>query len=241
MFPVYIGYDPREFGAFAVASAMAWRRGATTVRGLFLAHLGDWYTRPTSWRDGQLWDDISAAPMSTEFAISRFLVPTIQREGWAIFADCDMMFMSNFEDLAKYIEKEPDKVIWCVKHKQEPVVSRKMGGAPQTSYPRKNWSSFMLMNCSHPVIKAAFSLERVNTVPGRELHRFEGIPDELIGELDPKWNWLVDEPLLHPPSPHVVHYTTGGPWLSEYRDVPYAPFWREVALGVAYELTWDKK
>jgi hypothetical protein len=46
----------------------------------------DLYRRPTSTRDGRMFDDISGFPMATEFAISRFLVPHIaEGNGWALF------------------------------------------------------------------------------------------------------------------------------------------------------------
>ena len=38
---------------------------------------------------------ISDAPMSTEFSISRFLVPALAKEGWALFLDADMLARAN--------------------------------------------------------------------------------------------------------------------------------------------------
>ena len=50
--------------------------------------------------------------------------------------------------------------------------------------------------------------------------------DDAIGELDKTWNWLVGEyddemaSLNGPPS--AIHYTNGGPWFEDYKNVPYA-------------------
>ena len=77
---IWIGHEPREAAAYAVARNSIRRRGTLReipIKGVVLSKLraAGLYTRPTSRRDGRLWDDISEAPMATEFAISRFLVP----------------------------------------------------------------------------------------------------------------------------------------------------------------------
>ena len=41
----------------------------------------------------------------------------------------------------------------CAQHDYQPKESTKMDGQRQTVYPRKNWSSMMLVNCSHPANK----------------------------------------------------------------------------------------
>ena len=83
---VFIGFDPSELIASAVASASI---RATTVKHVDVRRLAldeirakGWYTRPTEHRAGQLWDVLSEAPMSTEHAIARFWVPALmQRRG----------------------------------------------------------------------------------------------------------------------------------------------------------------
>ena len=42
------------------------------------------------------------------------------------------------------------KAVYCVQHDYRPKERVKMDGKVQTTYPRKNWSSFMLFNCEHP-------------------------------------------------------------------------------------------
>src|SRR3989304_3392167 len=87
---IYIGYDPREAEAYAVCQHSLEHHiklaGGVAgleyeIRGLCLDDLraAGLYTRPTGrTHAGLLWDNISGAPMSTEFAISRFLVPHLE-------------------------------------------------------------------------------------------------------------------------------------------------------------------
>jgi lipopolysaccharide biosynthesis glycosyltransferase len=181
------------------------------------------YWRKHETREGQLWDAISEAPMSTEFAISRFLVPHLAREGWALFLDADMLALS---DLAQLFAMANDRfAVMCVKHEYAPQDSIKMDGQRQTIYPRKNWSSLVLWNCDHPANKR-LTASLINSLPGRDLHRFFWLDDDEIGSLDPSWNYLVGHSDLAI-KPRIVHFTEGGPWMYGYRDVPYADEWRE--------------
>jgi hypothetical protein len=47
----------------------------------------------------------------------------------------------------------------------------------------------MLFNCSHPA-NQALTVDLVNTVPGRDLHRFCWLDDAQVGALPVEWNWL---------------------------------------------------
>ena len=160
--------------------------------------------------------------MATEFACSRFLVPRLAGSGWALFMDCDMLVRT---DLFKLFQiADPNKAVMVVKHNHQPVETTKMDGQAQTKYPRKNWSSVMLFNCDHPANKKLTS-ELVNSVPGRDLHRFCWLKDDEIGELDPKWNWLVghSDPAI---DPAIVHFTDGIPTMPGYEDCAFADEWR---------------
>jgi hypothetical protein len=88
-----------------------------------------------------------------------------------------------------------------VKHDHQPTEHWKMDGQFQTRYHRKNWSSVCLFNCDHPANKA-LTVDLVNSAPGRDLHAFSWLADDLIGELPPEWNWLVGHsaPMRIPPS-----------------------------------------
>jgi hypothetical protein len=223
---VFIGFDPRETAGFAVTRHSARRHGIAPVPtfGLRLAELraAGLYHRPTSIRDGRLWDDISEAPMSTEFAISRFLVPHLAGGGWALFMDCDMLVRTNLDRL--FDQADPDKAVMVVKHDHRPANDIKMDGQLQTAYARKNWSSVMLINCGHKANRA-LTPALVNAVAGRDLHRFCWLDDSEIGGLDPKWNFLVghSDPRI---DPAIVHFTDGTPDMPGYEAAPWAEEWR---------------
>ena len=231
---IWIGYDPREADAFAVARASIRRHASESfpVMALELPKLREagLYTRPTSRSEGRLWDDISEAPMATEFAISRFLVPHLAGTGWALFMDSDMLVR---KDITKLFElADPSKAVMCVKHAHAPEERTKMDGQLQTFYRRKNWSSVVLFNCDHPA-NDALTVELINMVPGRDLHAFCWLQDDEIGELPLEWNWLagVSPPLA---DPAIVHHTLGIPSMPGYEDSPFADEWRselDVALG----------
>jgi hypothetical protein len=219
----YLGFDRTQPDGYTVAarSLVKTSRHDVPVYSLRLSALRvrELYTRPTEERDGQLWDCISDAPMSTEFAISRFLVPTLAKEGWALFADSDVLFRANVLDMPR----DQRYAVMCVKHQHNPANTEKMDGKQQTQYARKNWSSVMLFNCDHPANKA-LTVEAVNTKPGRDLHRFYWLDDDEIGELPPEWNWLVGH--SQPCEPKAVHFTDGTPDMAGYETAPYADEWR---------------
>jgi lipopolysaccharide biosynthesis glycosyltransferase len=224
---IWVGFDPREAAAYAVCRSSIIRNLTLPipVHGVVLDDLrrDGLYTRPIEYRDGQLYDPISEAPMSTEFAISRFFVPHLAGSGWALFMDCDMLVRSS---LVRLFEKaDPKYAVYCVKHNHVPTSIVKMDGQTQTKYPRKNWSSFALFNCDHPANKR-LSLKTLNKLPGRDLHAFSWLHDDEIGELGPEWNYLVDETKADV-KPEVLHFTKGGPWMAGYEDVDYADQWNE--------------
>jgi hypothetical protein len=229
-FSIFIGYDPREAEAFAVCRYSIRARLAQPVEifGLELERLtrDGLYKREHELRGrpAQLWDRISAAPMSTEHAIARFLVPHLAGEGLALFMDGDMLVRGDTDlGLLPMLVNEWSAVS-VVKHRQQPTRARKKNHQKQTSYSRKNWSSFMVFNCDHPANKR-LTLDLINGIPGRDLHRFCWLEDEEIGTLPPEYNFLigVSDPNIEP---KVLHFTEGGPWLPAYRQVPYAREWK---------------
>lgn len=223
---VWIGFDPREADAFAVARHSVRNNCILPiqVRGLVLSSLREkgLYSRPTSRKDGRLWDEISEAPMATEFACSRFLVPHLAHNGWALFMDCDMLVRSNLDRLFRLCD--PSKAVMVVKHDHQPAEGVKMDGQVQTRYARKNWSSVMMFNCDHPANKK-LTVDLVNSVPGRDLHRFCWLEDDQIGELSAEWNWLVghSDPAI---DPTIVHFTDGIPTMPGYENCAFADEWR---------------
>ncbi len=154
---------------------------------------------------------------STEFTYTRFLVPWLcNYEGVAVFMDNDMVCLGDIKELAE-LDMDP-YALRVVKHDYRPTNKTKMYGCPQTVYPRKNWSSLMIMNCARLRL---WSKQVVDTQSGAYLHRFQDIPDELMGDISPAWNALdwMDR------GTRLIHYTNGGPWFERYRDHPYGQVW----------------
>jgi hypothetical protein len=120
---------------------------------------------------------------------------------------------------------DPALAVACVQHDYKPKETTKMDGVPQSTYPRKNWSSFMLFNCAHPSTRK-LTPELVNRESGAYLHRMQWAEDAEIGALPTGWNWLEgwnDKPAEG--YPQAVHYTRGGPWFAKWQDVDYAAEW----------------
>jgi lipopolysaccharide biosynthesis glycosyltransferase len=194
------------------------------IKGLVLNELRSkgLYDRPTEVRDGRLWDVISQAPMATEFAISRFLVPYLARKGWAIFVDADVMARVSLTEL--FAQADRSKACMVVKHNHNPNSMIKMDGQIQTAYARKNWSSVVLWNCEHPRTRL-LTPDVVNRERGLWLHQFSWLGDNDIGELDPAWNHLVGE-MPRNPRAKLVHFTTGTPNIKGYEHCEFADEWR---------------
>jgi hypothetical protein len=214
MLNVYIGYDPNETVAYHVLAHSILRRASipVSIAPLMRSQLGAMYRRergPTE---------------STEFSLTRFLVPALSGfHGWSLFMDCDMLCLADVAELASAIPRSGDKAVLVCQHDYVPRTERKFLDQVQTKYPRKNWSSVMLFNNARC---RALSPEYVNTASGLDLHRFHWLKDEDIGDIPLQWNWLVGE-YERTADAKIVHYTLGGPYFDEYRDCDYADEWRE--------------
>ena len=227
----FIGYDAKEDIAYRVCKYSLIKRSSASVSvvSLKLDELiaKNLYTRAV--------DPLA----STQFTYSRFLVPKLMNyKGWAIFCDCDFIFLNDVANLLKDLDES--KAVYCVQHDYTPKEKHKMDGQKQSIYPRKNWSSFILFNCSHESTKN-LSVEKVNTESGSYLHQFKWCKDEEIGSLDERWNWLEGWTSNHNNSePFAVHYTRGGPWFSEWQDVEFANEWnneRDEYLSKKFKLS----
>ena len=212
----YIGYDSKEDIAYRVCkqSLINKTKIELDIKSLKLYELiaKNYYTRAI--------DPLA----STEFTYSRFLIPALMNyKGWAVFCDCDFLF---FEDISSLFDSiEGDKAVYCVKHEYHPKEKHKMDGQKQTIYPRKNWSSLIVFNCSHPSNKK-LTLDLVNSESGSYLHQFKWLKDDEIGSIDERWNWLEGWTSKHnDKKPFAVHYTRGGPWFDEWQDVEFANEW----------------
>lgn len=218
---VYIGHDSREQRAFDVASATARTYGCEVIP-LYedRLRLSGMLTRAMD-RRGGMWDLNSNAAQSTEFAISRFAVFLLAHSGWCLFADADTMCMEDPNELMEFAD--PSKAVHVVKHESLMLGANKMDGQVQSAYPRKLWSSVMLINADHPANRR-MNLTTLNQWPGRDLHAFKWLADEEIGDLPGEANWLVGmQP--KPERPIIAHYTLGTPDMEGHQNDEYAQLW----------------
>ena len=213
MIRIFIGFDPRETVAYHVLSHSIHARASApvSIAPLMLSQLGGLMTRERN------------SLQSTDFSFSRFLTPYLCGfEGWAMFMDCDMLVL---EDIAKLWALRDEKyAVMCVKHDHVPKEKTKFLGAQQTKYEKKNWSSVMLFNCAKCT---ALTPDYVNSASGLDLHRFNWLgDDDLIGEIPHRWNLLVGYDQSIPVDEiSNLHYTIGGPYFHDYKDIDYAAEW----------------
>ena len=166
---------------------------------------------------------------SNDFVYSRFLTPYLNNfEGWAIFADGDMVCQSDIKELWDLRDKT--KALQVVMHDYKTKFNQKYLGNTNENYPRKNWSSLILWNCSHPKHKV-LTPDFISSQTGKYLHRFSWLGDEDIGELPIDWNWLAIE-YPNNPKAKIIHYTLGTPCFKDYRNTEMAVTWHEVQQKV---------
>jgi len=164
---------------------------------------------------------------SNKFIYSRFLTPYLNDfDGWSIFVDGDMVCLDDIKKL--WDLKDDQYAVMVAKHVYETKASVKYFGNKNENYPRKNWSSVILWNCSHDsnrILTPSF----IQKQPGSYLHRFSWLKDEEIGSIPLEWNWLAIE---YPDNPlaKLVHYTLGTPCLKDYSDCEMSLYWKAAYL-----------
>lgn len=227
---IFVGWDPREELAFEVCKYSIQKNTNLPVRIISLKQdilkQEGIYKREFKFdKNGVKVDKSDGRPFSTEFSFTRFLVPFLANTGWVLFCDCDMMFRTDIAELINLLDDQ--YAIMVVKHNQIVKDAVKMDGQIQEAYPRKNWSSFILWNMDH-LAHSKLTLKDVNTKSGSWLHQFSWLEDDEIGELPVEWNWLegISNPKIVPKN---VHFTRGGPWFENYKNVAYAQEWNDTA------------
>ena len=213
---VYIGYDEVEIVAYHTLSQSIIKHASGPIRisPICSKHFRKFFNRP---RDKK---------QSNDFSFTRFLVPYLNNyDGYAIFMDCDMMLKTDIFEV--FNEIDPHSAISVVQHDYTPSDTVKYLNKVQYAYPRKNWSSFVVWNCSHEKNRK-LTPTFVESASGLELHRFTWLKDTEIGNLDVSWNWLVGDYINPPEDVKNVHWTIGGPYFKEYSDVDYSDEWLEI-------------
>ena len=211
MINVFVGYDTKEKAAFNVLSYSILKNSTQpiAITPIYLGNIKDTFVRERN--------NLS----STEFSFSRFIIPHLMNyQGWALFMDCDMLMKADIAELWRL--RDDKYAVQLCKHDYVPKNETKFLGQVQTVYPKKNWSSFMLMNCKKCT---ALTPDYVNSASGLELHQFKWLEsDDMIGSLPLEWNWLADE-YKYKKDVKNIHYTEGGPWFDGYENCDYAEEW----------------
>ena len=217
--PIFIGYDERERAATNVLIDSLYQNSKAPISIIPLV--------TNQLRNEGIYFREKDPKQSTAFSFTRFLVPFLQNyNGWALFCDSDFLWLEDVNELFSIADNK--YAIMCVHHDYKPKNTKKKLLSSQQIYPRKNWSSLVLWNCSHPSNKKV-TPDLVNTETGKFMHRFGWLKDEEIGAISHEWNWLIGwykEP--EDGKPKALHYTEGGPWLgSDFQKKEYAEEWNK--------------
>jgi hypothetical protein len=211
MIDIFIGYDEREALAYHVCCDSIIQHASCPVNfhplslNMFPEYVEDH-------DDG-----------SNSFIYTRFLVPYLMGfKGQALFIDGDMVVRGDILDI---FEDDYQHAVSVVKHDYKTKYPVKYLGNKNEDYPRKNWSSVMLFNCSNPFNKV-LTPDFIRSKSGAYLHRFSWLPDDLIGELGSTWNRLVLEQEVQDEDV-LLHYTIGTPCFDEYKDCTDSIYWHE--------------
>lgn len=148
--------------------------------------------------------------------------------GLALFIDGDMIVTEDISNL--FALADESKAVQVVQHDYKTKHPIKYLNQVNGDYPRKNWTSVMLFNCSHHDNKK-LTPSYVETASGKELHRLEWTDN--IGALPIEWNWLPDEYGANPKA-KLIHYTTGTPCFNEYATTPMADIWHKERMLTNY-------
>lgn len=220
---IFIGYDRNEKVAAYVLAHSIQRQASRPVSITFLNRQSlSEFTRPRGEFD------------STDFSISRFLVPYLcDYNGFALFLDCDMVCLGDICEL--WACRDRTFMVQVVKHAPyTPKEEIKFLGNVQTGYSFKNWSSVMLFNNARC---GGLTPAVLNKAEGLYLHQFNWSDyADWIGELPKEWNVLVGVQDI-PEHPKLLHYTQGGPYFQQFKNCQCADLWFEEFRDMIYANT----
>ena len=213
MIRIFIGYDDRETAAYHVLSHSILSRASCPVSITPLNRKNmAWFRRPRGEFD------------STDFAISRFLVPYLcHYEGWALFVDSDTICTTDVNEILTYAD--PKYAVIGVD--TDPAFER---------------AAVMLFNCGHPD-NEKLTPEYIETAE----HLLGFGWTERAGKLPKDWNFLIGydaEPYAIdngdvPPLPRILHYTMGVPVWPQTANCPYADVWHAERRAMCGVTTYD--
>ena len=221
MLNIFCGYDERESVGYHIFCQSVLSRSSIPVAFTPL--------RANGMRQG-----------TNAFTTSRFSVPALMGyEGRAVFADAaDMVMLCDAKELQDALINLKGAV-GVVKHNyvtKNPIkyIGTEME-SPNTNYPRKNWASFMLINCAHPAWQKITPEYLQIADKMYDLLQLAFIDDDDIEEIDASWNCIVDEdqPI---DGARVLHWTAGVPGFEHYKNAVGADIWREEWKKTSYPM-----
>ena len=234
---VYIGWDESDDKAFGVAVDSLRKHASIKVEVIpiydtMLRERG-LYKRKTYLIDGQKYDRFDGKAYSTRFSFARFGSILLERENgtgedWILYTDPDVLWRADIAELLEIAHQEDGYAVMCVHHNHQPVEIVKLVDQIQTTYPRKNWSSVMLIR---PSLCRGMTIQALNTWRGAQLHALEFVENAYIGSLPEEWNWLVGVSPTIDPSPQkkivpkLVHFTLGTADMPGRSNDDYAAEW----------------
>lgn len=225
MIRIFAGYDEREKEGYHVfcQSILDTCKQPVSIAPLNLSMLGSYNDRSNKGTNA--------------FGLSRFLVPYLcDYQGFALFMDgADMLVRSDLSSL--WHQADAEKAVQVVKHDYRTKHRRKYIGtsleADNPDYPRKNWSSVMLINCEHrdwSGITPEFLQNDYRTI-NSYMQRLMHLGPYSIGSLDARWNHLVGEQKFDEQA-KIAHFTLGIPAFEHYKDCDYSDEWHATARRV---------
>lgn len=197
MIRLFAGYDPNEAAGYHTFCHSVITRATQPISITpIIKNQFSWWKREGD-NDG-----------ATEFSFARFLVPYLcGHRGHAIFMDgADMLCLGDIAELWEM--RDYSKSVQVVKHKPYAINDKKMWNQDNRQYPKKNWSSVMIMNCEY-MHSHELTPDNIATKSGAWLHQFKWAIESRIGCLPPEWNVLVGHQDTE--NAKLLHYTNGLP------------------------------
>lgn len=208
---IFVGYDPREALGTWVFQNSVMRRSHKDLSFI------------------PVWEKARKfAPGGTNaFTFSRYEAALLAgyRGEPVLYCDAaDMVCLAPIEDMLQHYQF--NKAVQVVKHPEYTATTPKYQGtemqAENKSYPKKNWTSVMLITPGHYSWRK-IDWKRTDPAYWTEM---QWLGDSEIGELPDEWNRLVDEgqPVK---GGKILHWTLGVPAIPHYHQSPGSLLWHE--------------
>ena len=136
--PIFIGYDPRERAATNVLIDSLYQNSSVPLAITPLV-------TPQLEAQG-LFRRERDPKQSTAFSFTLSGAPSDGLPGLGPVHGCDMLCRADIKQL--WDQRDDAYGAMCVQHEHVPGETVKFLGEVQSAYPKKNWSSLMLLNCS---------------------------------------------------------------------------------------------